>query len=222
MAFRFPRDSRPLMALVLASLGLTACDSAPPTAPSPVANATAPDAVTGPASSASAGTADARAAGGDTIKITQGTLALQSGASGTVTWKGSHGFRFEGRTLNGVEPALYCGAFEPCDPGETISFTATWVGSDLPGTVRLQGEEFQVGLNPPSMVIELTTSFVAPPHVSDTATVTVPFTASGSLFPGFRLTGDGHVTFTLEWQTLIGGGWAISYTSFDFGGGRAS
>ena len=137
--------------------------------------------------------------------------------------RGSHGFRFGGRKQSGNEPSNYCGPVNPCQPGATIAFTATWLGSDLPGTVRLQGDEFAVGLEPASMSIELTGSFVAPAHLADTASVTVPFAASGGLareypFPPFQLTGGGDVTFTLEWQPAIGG-WAIRFSSFDFGGG---
>ena len=56
--------------------------------------------------------------------------------------------------------------------------------------------------------------------------MTVPFTASGLLsgghpFPALQLTGDGAVTFTLQWQAAING-WAIRFTSFDFGGGQAT
>ena len=74
------------------------------------------------------------------------------------------------------------------------------------------------------MYIELTGSFVAPAHLTDTASVTVPFAATGLLSrcypdPPLQLIGSGYVTFTLEWQPSIGG-WAIPFSSFDFGGGR--
>jgi hypothetical protein len=54
--------------------------------------------------------------------------------------------------------------------------------------------------------------------------VTVPFAASGLLargnpLPSLDLTGRGHVTFTLTWQPAIDG-WAITYSSFDFGNGH--
>jgi len=74
--------------------------------------------------------------------------------------------------------------------------------------------------------IELTGSFVAPAHLTDTASVTVPFTATGLLsrdypLPTLQLSGGGAVTFTLQWQSAING-WAIRFTSFDFGGGQAT
>ena len=157
----------------------------------------------------------------------QGTLALQSLVPGTVALRGSHGFRFDGRIQSGLEPSYYCGVFDPCAPGTTAPFTATWVGTDIPGTVRLQGDEFRVGsADASSMYIELTGSFVAPAHLTDTASVTVPFTATGLLsrdypLPTLQLSGGGAVTFTLQWQSAING-WAIRFTSFDFGGGHAT
>jgi hypothetical protein len=74
-----------------------------------------------------------------------------------------------------------------------------------------------------SLSIDLVSSFVAPAHVTDTVSVTVPFTSSGLLArvdgsPTLPLSGRGNVTFTLTWQTPIEG-WGISYTSFDFGNG---
>jgi hypothetical protein len=205
---RVTRESRSVIALALASMGLVACGSTTPMSPSSLsAREAAPDAVSASVSS-------------DTIKITRGTLALQSGLPGSVTLQGSHGFRFGGRTLSGLEPSAYCGSFNPCAPGATVSFTATWSGSDLPGTVRVQGDEFPVGgLDERALLIEMTGSFVAPAHLTDTALVTVPFVATGLLSStGFQLTGSGQVTFTLEWQSVIDG-WAIRFTSFDFGKG---
>ena len=228
MAFWVTRESRPFIALAIGSLGLVACSSPTPTAPSSASPIDAPPpAGTASASSASETTAAAELSAATTIKITQGTLALQSLVPGTVALRGSHGFRFDGRIQSGLEPSYYCGVFDPCAPGTTAPFTATWVGTDIPGTVRLQGDEFRVGsADASSMYIELTGSFVAPAHLTDTASVTVPFTATGALsrgypFPPFQLTGDGVVTFTLQWQTAVDG-WAIRFTSFDFGRGQAA
>ena len=140
--------------------------------------------------------------------------------------RGSHGFRFDGSILSGLEPSAYCSPFDPCQPGTTVPFTATWVGTDMPGTLRLLGQEYQVGsLDTGSMYIELTGSFVAPAHLTDAASVQIPFTATGLVsrgypFPQVPLTGGGEVTFTLEWQPFIGG-WAIRFSSFDFGRGPA-
>jgi hypothetical protein len=224
MAFWVTRKSRPFIALALVSMGLGACSSATPTAPSSLsASDAAPNAVAASVSSTSVTTGVAQLAAANTIKINQGTLALQSGRPGSVALRGSHGFRFDGRIQSGNEPSNYCGAFNPCQPGATVAFTGTWLGSDIPGTVRLQGDEFAVGVDVPSMYIELTGSFVAPAHLADTASVTVPFAASGLLtrsspLPALQLTGSGEVTFTLEWSVI--GGWAITFSSFDFGGGR--
>ena len=229
MAFRVTRESGPFIGLVLASMGLVACSSATPTAPSSLsASDAAPPAVTASASSASVTTGGAQptAAAAKTIKITQGTLALQSLIGGTVVLKGSHGFSFDGRVISGLDPSTFCSVFDPCQPGATVPFMATWVGTDIPGTVRLQGDEFAVGsADSASMYIELTGSFVAPAHLTDAASVTVPFAASGLLsrnypFPALPLTGSGEVTFRLEWQTAIGG-WGIRFSSFDFGRGRS-
>jgi hypothetical protein len=171
-------------------------------------------------------TAAAELSAATTIKITQGTLALESLRPGTVALRGSHGFRFDGYVQGGDEPSNACGPFNPCFPGASVPFRAAWLGTDIPGTVRIQGDEFRVGSgDASSLYIELSGSFVAPAHLTDTASVTVPFTAVGSVaqgypFPPFQLIGDGTVTFTLQWQTWIDG-WAIRFTSFDFGGGQA-
>ena len=132
------RRSHTCFALAVAGVMLTACGS-PPTAPS----SGFPDAA--PPATASASAASL------TIKITDGTLALASGVPGTVMLKGSHGFRFDGRVQSGLEPSYYCGPSYPCLPGATVPFTATWVGIDIPGTGRVQGDDFVTSFNGPSM-----------------------------------------------------------------------
>ena len=211
MALRVTRGSRPFIALALASAGLVACGS-PPTAPS---SRSTSDAAPPAATSASAAAA--------TIKITQGTLAFQSRVPGPVSLRGSHGFRFDGSIISGLEPSVICSAFEPCQPGTAVPIALNWTGTDIPGMVRLQGEEFPAGnLITASLNIDLVSSFVAPAHVTDSVTVTVPFSATGLIaggpLPPFELTGGGDVTFTLTWQSP-NPGWGITYTSFDFGNG---
>ena len=229
MRFWLTRDSRSFTAAAMLSTGLAACSSGTPTAPSALsAGDVAPNAVTTSVSSTTVPTSTAQTTAADTIKITQGTLAIDTGLPGTVTLQGSHGFRFDGQvSTSGLLPSSYC-AYDPCQPGATVAFRAAWVGSDIPGTVRLQGDEFAAGCGDTctSMYIELTGSFVAPAHLTDTASVTVPFAAWGRFsrfypYPSPELTGRGSVTFTLEWQPFIGG-WGISFSSFDFGGGPRS
>src|SRR3954470_17824222 len=148
MAIRVTERFRPLIAPVLVSMALTACSSATPTAPSSrSASDAAPNAVTASASSASEITGATQLNAANTIKVNQGTLALRSGSgAGTVTLQGSHGFRFDGRVYSsGLTPSHYCGPDSPCQPGATVAFTVTWLGTDIPGTVRLQGDEFSVG-----------------------------------------------------------------------------
>ena len=230
MRFWLTRDSRSFIAAAVLSTGLAACSSGTPTAPSALsAGDVPPNAVTTSVSSSTVPASTAQTTAADTIKITQGTLAIDTGLPGTVTLQGSHGFRFDGRvSTSGLLPSYYCGPSNPCQPGATVAFTATWVGSDIPGTVRLQGDEFAAGSGDTAtnMYIELTGSFVAPAHLTDTASVTVPFAATGLFsplypYPPLELTGRGSVTFTLEWQPFIGG-WGISFSSFDFGGGPRS
>jgi hypothetical protein len=213
--------------LAVAGLWLAACSSGTPTAPSPL---TARDAgvSSGTASQVSAspsGIADAAAGGARPIEVTRGTLAFEARRPGSIVLKGSRGFAFEGRVISGLEPSENCGAFNPCQPGAAVPFTASWVGTDIPGTVRLQGKEFPVGsLDTGSVFLELLGSFVAPPRLTDSASVTAPFTVGGLLSLGYpyepiELAGRGHVTFTLQWQPAIDG-WAITFAAFDFGGGR--
>ena len=212
MVFRITRAVRPFIALALAGVTLTACSS-PPTAPSAAFPSTAP-----------AGANSAQAAAATTIKINQGTLAFQSRVPGRVSLRGSHGFRFDGFISSGLEPSTICSAFEPCQPGTAVPIALNWTGTDIPGTVRLQGEEFAVGnLITGSVNIDLVASFVAPAHLTDTVSVTVPFTSTGLVSrgdgsPSVPFTGRGDVTFTLTWQSP-NPGWGITYTSFDFGNG---
>jgi hypothetical protein len=207
-----PRRSCACFVLAVAGVMLTACGSSP-TAPSVGFPDVAPPA-TASASAASL-----------TIKITDGTLAIATGMLGSVMLKGSHGFRFDGRVYSsGLLPSSFCGSDAPCQPGATVPFLAAWVGTDIPGTARVQGDEFIIqGQDGTSMYIMLQGSFVAPAHVTDSTSVTVPFTATGLLSRGYplpqlELKGDGNVTLTLTWQPFIGG-WGITYSSFDFGSG---
>ena len=196
--------------LTMASLYVAGCGS-PPTAPSAPSSGEA----TPPMAASAAAAADA-------ITIKQGTLAFQSRVPGPVSLRGSHGFRFDGSIISGLEPSAICSTFDPCQPGTTVPIAINWNGTDIPGTARLQGQEFPVGsADSASLSIDLVSSFVAPAHVTDTASVTVPFTSSGLLVrvdgsPTLSLSGRGSVTFTLTWQTPIAG-WGITYTSFDFG-----
>jgi hypothetical protein len=164
MAYWVTRESRRFVALAMASMSLVACSSTTPTAPSsPSARDASPQADTASVSSTAVTTGGAQLTAATTIRITQGTLALQSLVPGTVALRGSHGFRFDGRVQSGLEPSAYCGSFNPCQPGAIVPFTTTWVGTDIPGTVRLQGDEFAVGsADSPSFYLELTGSFVAP------------------------------------------------------------
>ena len=84
MAFWVTRESRPFIALAIGSMALVACSSATPTAPSSLsASDEAPHAVAASVSSASVTTGGAQLTAVNTIKITQGTLALQTLVPGT-------------------------------------------------------------------------------------------------------------------------------------------
>ncbi len=87
------------------------------------------------------------------------------------------------------------------------------LASGIPGTVMLKGSHgfrfdgrVQSGLEPSNYCGPLDPCLPG---------ATVPFTAP---LPRLDLTGNGTVTFTLTWQPFLNG-WAITYTSFDFGNG---
>lgn len=220
MGFCSIRTSRRIAILTVLAATSAACSSGVPTSPSALSTLDSGSAASaGSAAVAATAAGGAKVAAADTIKITQGLLALDSNRPGTATLRGSRGFRFEGRTLSGVDPSTNCSTFDPCAPGEIVPFTATWAGADLPGTATLQGKDYADvgGFNSDSSLrVDLTGSFVAPAEAA-AATVTVPFTVNGTFLGGglAELQGTGRVTFTLVWQSV--GGWAISSSSFDFG-----
>ena len=145
------RAARAFVALAMVTMYVAACGS-PPTAPS------APS-----ASEAALPLAVSAAAAADTIKINQGTLAFQSRVPGPVSLRGSHGFRFDGSIVSGLEPSGMCSSFDPCQPGTTVPIALNWDSTDIPGTARLQGLEFVVGnADSASLSIDLVSSFVSP------------------------------------------------------------
>jgi len=213
--------------LALFTLACAACGSSSPTGPSSLsASGVGTGTTVGSGSAGAHSTGGAHLAAADTIRIVQGQLTLESNRTGTITLRGNHGFAFEGHTRTGLDPSNRCGPFTPCAPGQTIAFMAAWLGLDLPGSARLQGTEYvNVGgsISPSSLGIRLSGTFVAPAQ-GETASVTVPVTLEGTFATDegfFDLTGDGEVTFTLKWQTAISR-WAITASSFDFGGGRSN
>ena len=206
------------------SVTLAGCGSANPIAPTPLADAADLQADV-PAQQASMRNLTLLA--NDTLRLNGGTLVVAFRQPGTVELRGSRGFRFDGVTHStGVDPNSVCQTDSPCIPGQTVLFTGTWAGLDIPGTAGMQGNTYEDvgGLNSESALrIDVSGSFVAPPQAS-AATVVAPFTVSG-VFQSpdgfFDLEGNGRATLTLEW--VEGSGitptWVLREIRFDFGGG---
>jgi hypothetical protein len=218
-------DSLSMSRIAILSVVLTGCGSSNPLGPSPMASR--PDVGADTVTVQSFIGDRAVTAAADTIRIVRGLIEVAFRRPGTAELRGSHGFTFEGRTFStGVDPNSACQTDSPCTPGETVSFTGTWAGSDLPGTATLEGKTFTGvgGVNSDSgLTVTVTGSFVAPPE-AETATVTGPVEISGVFSSPaglFDLEGRGTATITLEWVEVQGltPTWVMTESSFQFGGG---
>lgn len=212
-------------AVALSCLMLAGCGSTNPAAPTAL-DSPELEGLAAPAQPLSTASVGLRAA--DTIQINGGTVTVAFRQPGTAELRGSRGFRFDGVTHStGVDPNAACQTDTPCTPGQSVTLTATWSGIDLPGTARMQGNDYADvgGLNSESALrIDITGSFVAPPQATS-ATVVVPVAISG-LFQSadgfFEIEGDGRAVLTLEWVAVQGltPTWVLRRTRFEFGGGN--
>jgi hypothetical protein len=161
-----------------------------------------------------AGTIVARVAAADPISITSGSLVMNP-SSGPLTLTGDRGFTFSssvsvfgGLPRGFFEPWDVCAnrhAPEPCAPGSVLGLNAIWFGPEVIGPATLDGVSYpDVGspTSPSTMGVQFLGTVVLPPLASS-ATVTAPFTFTGTFFHPV----DGGFTN----DSLVGGGTATLY-----------
>jgi len=129
----------------------------------------------------------------------------------TATLRGTSAFSADALVLysSGIVPANIC-SWSPnqCRPGSTLSLHGFWTVPDIAGNVSLRSQTYQLGIGRTQcneMGIELTGSVVLPPEGA-AATLTAPFTLSGSIDCGSgrqRLNGAGSASVFLRWSAPV-------------------
>jgi hypothetical protein len=140
------------------------------------------------------------------IRITTGQLVydLSQSQGPHIDLKGPKGLRLSSTFEGPFGPEQSC---VPCEPGARITLNSIAVGSDLRGTVRLQGKTYDriggAGTTDPQLQIEFKGEGFLAPAFTDAATVELsgaPFTFSGT----FTYHPDGSALSVTE--TLTGNG----------------
>lgn len=188
----------------------------------PITPTSATPPVTLAASHAGAAASNASAAV-QTIKIVQGSIdAGPWHDRQSVTLRGTQGFTLEAILGDSEYPGQIC-RFEPvCVPGATVPLTGQWGGFDLSGSATWRGESFSGVGTEWGAFMTVTGTFVAPPQ-GETATVTAPFTVTGTIGTpdGVNLQFEGHGTATLElqWDDSLDS-WGVVGSRLEFRGAR--
>lgn len=165
-------------------------------------------------------------AAADPIRITSGGLDGNRQIANVTVSSPDRGFSMTGvgSTAGGIwAPSQDC--FPGCLPGSINSLEAYWLGSDFPGNATIDGNSYVIGGgNEASGSVRFTGSWVAPPHVSDTATVTAPFVFRGGfVFPSVEGVesemvpsfGRGLATLNLAWNRFDYG-WELQTAQYRF------
>jgi len=117
-----------------------------------------------------------------------------------------------------------------CLPGQELSLLARFGGTELNGTVSIDGQSYELGFGDSETAFvdtNFTGRWVAPPFVGRThATVVSPFTFDGVLSypasvdspPSEELFGSGRATLRLSWTTsqVPTGGWQLDTARYKF------
>jgi hypothetical protein len=136
-------------------------------------------------------------------------------ANGTMVLGGDRGFTFRAgvRAGAGVFNPAHC---NPCVPGATLSLFAFWNNGDLPGVATLEGGTYTRfgSFSDNSMSVTFSGSATLPP-LAASATLTVPFSFSGSFWHTAgstaleTLSGGGTVTVSLAADPFVPGRWSV-------------
>lgn len=174
-----------------------------------------------------------RLAAADQITITGGFLQMMESPDvhvqvGQLSLVGARGFSLDARTIaseGNYAPWVTC--VGECGPGMTVSLQAEWSTSAVSGQLAFEGRTYpDLGGGDelaPQAIVLFAGSFVTPPLAS-TATLTAPFTFSGSFFvpdedrlrilATHTLTGSGTATISLrEWDSAF---WNVDAVRYEF------
>lgn len=168
-----------------------------------------------------------RAATGEPIEITSGTLVLVP-QGGLLYVEGERGLVLDA-SGSGRARIWDCDLFAVCTPGSTVTLNTGWVGSDIGGVATIDGETFPVALGTETTgaLAAIFSGSILMPAFSgdDLVSATAPFTFSGRLsYPApsgveprtpVDLIGRGTATVDLAW---IGsqGGWDFRGATYVF------
>jgi hypothetical protein len=155
------------------------------------------------------------------IVIDRGELDL-SPSGGLLSLSGTRGFSLVGGVTRsgGVAEAFEACVASDCAPGALIPLAAAWSGTDLPGSVTLDGTTYtQVGSLATSMTadVQFSGTLIAPPLTSrGFQTVTTPFTlrgqfvhaGSGGLLVAETFSGEGLARVSLASRSGTSG-WSV-------------
>jgi opacity protein-like surface antigen len=162
----------------------------------------------------------------DPIQITGGTLVGDLDG-GVIDISGERGFtmRAGGATQAGVFDPAHCA--ELCEPGP-LGIRARWSGSDLGGTVTIDGQSYDIGIGTEtsgSAVVEFDGSIRLPSlgQSDETLTVSAPFTFAGTFAypatstapPSELLVGKGTATLTFVRNHELGT-WSFQSAIYEF------
>ena len=205
--------------LPLALVGLVACG----VSPSPISPTVSPASLLTSSETRDASPAlhASRPTTRDAIVIDRGELDL-SPSGGALSLSGTRGFSFSGSVSRsgGIVDAFDACVAASCVPGAPISLRAAWSGTDLPGSITLDGLSYpQVGslANSMAAAVEFSGAVLAPPLTDrGTLTAVAPFTLRGQfvhpdnagLLVTELFTGAGVARVYLT-NNGAGGGWSV-------------
>jgi hypothetical protein len=161
------------------------------------------------------------------ISIRHGTLVFELDKGGALDISGNRRFKLEATaSTSGRFDAINQCRDPECAPGTIVEIGAVWVGLDLPGTARLQGQTYgDVGGfdSPNSAGIEISGKVTMPAMSDGPVSVTVPFDLTGVFLYGDGgqgsqdafLSGGGDVTLFLE-PYPGENSWQIRSAAFEF------
>jgi len=158
------------------------------------------------------------------IAVSGGTIwATGVAETGPAAFTGFPGFSFVGGAtpLEGrIDPFVNC---NPCLPNSSISVGGNLSGAALPGTAWYNGAVYDVGsmTSQASLAMGFAGTAIAPSLTGFPTLVTVPFTATGSLFvanTAHLITGKGFASLLFRSQSIDenASAWFVDQVRYDF------